>query len=118
MPRRFSLTAVAVFALSFGALAHPGMATAGTRIYEGREAAALRCANTLALTAVALSSAELIGEGEKNVMLGVTVRIPSAVVELHKTGPLFHQSSSQQTVAGKGRLRRIGIVQIECLPRL
>tara|TARA_R100000687_G_scaffold2285_2_gene3245 strand:+ start:207 stop:572 length:366 start_codon:yes stop_codon:yes gene_type:complete len=81
VPRRFSLTAVAVFALSFGALAHPGMAIAGTRIYEGREAAALRCANTLALTAVALSSAELIGEGEKNVMLGVTVRILDRHVE-------------------------------------
>lgn len=82
MARRFSLTAVTVFALSLGALvAHPGMATAGKRIYEGREAAALRCANTLALTAVALSAAELIGEGEKNVMLGVTVRILDRHVE-------------------------------------
>ena len=50
-------------------------AWAGTRTYEGSEAAALRCANTLALTAVALSAAEMIGEGEKQVMLGVTVRI-------------------------------------------
>lgn len=50
-------------------------AQAGTRTYEGSEAAALRCANTLALTAVALSAAGLIGESEKQVMLGVTVRI-------------------------------------------
>tara|TARA_R110002049_G_scaffold142277_2_gene304130 strand:+ start:4113 stop:4463 length:351 start_codon:yes stop_codon:yes gene_type:complete len=52
----------------------PAQASAG-RVYEGDEAAALRCANTLALTAVALSAAELIGEDEKEVILGITVRI-------------------------------------------
>ena len=57
------------------ALTLPVSAWAETRTYEGSEAAALRCANTLALTAVALSGAELIGEAEKQVMLGVTVRI-------------------------------------------
>lgn len=55
---------------------------AGQRIYEGREAAALRCSNTLALTAVALSAADLIGEPEKEVMLGVTVLI----LERHVSG--------------------------------
>ncbi|MEX3314788.1 hypothetical protein [Sulfitobacter sp. PS-8MA] len=53
----------------------PLSAAAESRVYEGSEAAALRCANTLALTAVALSGAGLIGEPEKQVMLGVTVRI-------------------------------------------
>lgn len=52
------------------------------RIYEGEEAAALRCANTLALTAVALSRAGLIEDVEKNVMLGITVRI----LDLHVDG--------------------------------
>ena len=50
-------------------------AWASKRVYEGEEAAALRCANTLALTAVALSRAELIPDAEKNVMLDITVRI-------------------------------------------
>ncbi|UWR32539.1 hypothetical protein K3759_11290 [Sulfitobacter sp. W027] len=82
MPRRSSLIPVSLFALSLVALlALPSAATAAPRIYEGREAAALRCANTLALTAVALSAAELIGEGEKNVMLGITVRILDRHVE-------------------------------------
>ena len=82
MARRSILTAAVCSVLSIAALvAFPGAATAGTRVYEGREAAALRCANTLALTAVALSAAELIGEGEKNVMLGVTVRILDRHVE-------------------------------------
>ena len=45
------------------------------RIYEGSEAAALRCSNTLALTAVALAGAKLIGQAEKDVMLGVTMSI-------------------------------------------
>ena len=82
MARQLILTAAVCSVLSIAALvAFPGRATAGTRVYEGREAAALRCANTLALTAVALSAAELIGEGEKNVMLGVTVRILDRHVE-------------------------------------
>ena len=55
---------------------------AGARTYEGSEAAALRCSNTLALTAVALSRANMIGETEKNVMLGVTFRI----LERHVSG--------------------------------
>ena len=82
MARQLILTAAvcSASALSIAApVALPGKA--GTRVYEGREAAALRCANTLALTAVALSAAELIGEGEKNVMLGVTVRILDRHVE-------------------------------------
>jgi UDP-N-acetylmuramyl tripeptide synthase len=45
------------------------------QVYEGSEAAALRCSNTLALTAVALSRAEMIGAADKEVMLGVSIGI-------------------------------------------
>ena len=62
-------------------LAGPSLAE-GQRVYEGREAAALRCSNTVALTAMALSSANMIGQEEKDVMLGVTIRI----LERHVSG--------------------------------
>tara|TARA_R110002094_G_scaffold159889_6_gene145262 strand:- start:3542 stop:3892 length:351 start_codon:yes stop_codon:yes gene_type:complete len=68
----------AVPALLFSAvLGVVPLATAaqGKRVYEGSEAAALRCSNTLALTAVALARADLISELEKEVMLDVTARI-------------------------------------------
>ena len=52
------------------------------KTYEGSEAAALRCSNTLALTAVALAGAELISQAEKEVLLGVTVLI----LERHVSG--------------------------------
>ena len=82
MWRIISLLPVSVCVLSTAALlSTSSVATAAPHIYEGREAAALRCANTLALTAVALSAAEMIGEGEKNVMLGITVRILDRHVE-------------------------------------
>jgi hypothetical protein len=64
------------------ALALPGAGQAERLVYEGEEAAALRCSNTLALTAMALSAAELISETEKEIMLGVTVRI----LERHVSG--------------------------------
>ena len=95
MPRRSSLIPVSLFALSLVALlALPSAATAAPRIYEGREAAALRCANTLALTAVALSAAELIGEGEKNVMLGITVRI----LDRHVKGTWAQKSAAKEVM--------------------
>ncbi|MEM9575971.1 MAG: hypothetical protein AAF999_03040 [Pseudomonadota bacterium] len=49
-----------------------GTAGAAQKIYEGTEAAALRCANIVALTAVALSDAGRLGEIEKEVMLGIS----------------------------------------------
>ncbi|MBW4962327.1 hypothetical protein KZZ06_09990 [Sulfitobacter sp. CW3] len=52
------------------------------RTYEGAEAAALRCANMLAYTAVTLARADMIDEDQKNVMLGITVLI----LERHVTG--------------------------------
>lgn len=55
---------------------------AAQRVYEGKEAAALRCSNTIALTAVALSEAGLIGAAEKDVLLSVSVLI----LERHVSG--------------------------------
>ncbi|MFD2738943.1 hypothetical protein ACFSUD_05140 [Sulfitobacter aestuarii] len=52
------------------------------RVYAGEEAAALRCSNTVALTAVALYEAEMIGEAQKEIMLGVTLLI----LERHVSG--------------------------------
>ena len=60
------------FGLAIGLLC---AAPAQARTYEGSEAAALRCSNTLALTAVALNRANMIGEQEKDIMLGVTYLI-------------------------------------------
>ncbi|WP_255200149.1 MULTISPECIES: hypothetical protein [unclassified Sulfitobacter] len=52
------------------------------RTYGGEEAAALRCANMLAYTAVTLAREEMIGQEEKEVMLGITVLI----LERHVSG--------------------------------
>ena len=52
------------------------------RVYEGREAAALRCANTVALTAMALSRADMIDDLEKDVMLGISI----SMLERHVSG--------------------------------
>lgn len=59
-----------------------GPVWAGQKVYEGEEASALRCANTLALTGVALERAGLIGNDEKEVILGITVLI----LENHVSG--------------------------------
>lgn len=54
----------------------PQLASAQSqKIYEGEEAAALRCSNMLALTAVSLARADLIGEDEKKAMLEITILI-------------------------------------------
>jgi len=55
---------------------------ASARTYSGEEAAALRCANMMAYTAVTLARADLIGDYEKNVMLEITVLI----LEQHVSG--------------------------------
>ncbi len=65
----------------FAALICSGPAVAA-RTYSGEEAAALRCANMLAYTAVTLARADMIGPEEKDVMLGVTVLI----LERHVSG--------------------------------
>ena len=50
-------------------------ADAAQKRYEGSEAAALRCANMVAMTAVALSDTGKISEAEKDVMLGISFLI-------------------------------------------
>lgn len=75
--RAAGLAAVIGAAAAFGAvLAAPTPALARAAItYAGEEAAALRCANMLALTAVALSRHGLIAKPEKEIMLGISVLI-------------------------------------------
>ncbi|MGJ8617383.1 MAG: hypothetical protein ACSHWS_11120 [Sulfitobacter sp.] len=80
---------LAVLALTF---ATPTLA--GQRVYEGKEAGALRCANTLALTAVALSAGDLIGEDEKDVMLGITVLI----LERHVSGTWQQKKAAMEVM--------------------
>ncbi|MFT6675989.1 MAG: ribosome biogenesis protein Tsr3 [Sulfitobacter sp.] len=72
-----------VLAISCFALLAGGPATAANqRTYQGQEAAALRCANMLALTAVSLAGVKLISQQDKDIMLGVTVLI----LERHVSG--------------------------------
>jgi hypothetical protein len=59
-----------------------GAAAAAQKVYEGSEAAALRCANIVALTAVALNDAGRLGEIEKEVMLGISF----LMLESHVSG--------------------------------
>lgn len=44
---------------------------AAQTVYEGDEAAALRCANMIALTGIALGGAELISPQDREVMVGL-----------------------------------------------
>ncbi|MGC3936505.1 hypothetical protein ACOTTU_01740 [Roseobacter sp. EG26] len=67
--RRALLSGLTVLSVGAGAV------SAEQRTYSGQEAAALRCANTLAFTAVALESSGRLGEAEKEIMLDITVRI-------------------------------------------
>tara|TARA_B110000908_G_C10125935_1_gene389863 strand:+ start:384 stop:716 length:333 start_codon:yes stop_codon:yes gene_type:complete len=50
-------------------------ATAGQRVYEGNEAAAIRCANMMAMTGVTLNGAGLMDDPEKDVLIGISVLI-------------------------------------------
>lgn len=80
--------------LALGALMAGGPVAAAEKVYEGSEAAALRCSNTLALTAVALAGAELISPEEKEVMLGVTVLI----LERHVSGTWAQKKAAMAVV--------------------
>lgn len=60
---------------AFALVALTSPLAAGQKTYMGEEAAALRCANTLALTAVALETTGRITTLEKDVMLDITLRI-------------------------------------------
>lgn len=79
---------VLCLAVAFPAVAQP------QRIYSGEEAAALRCANTLALTAVALARADLMPEPEKDVMLAVTI----AILERHVSGTWAQKKRALEVV--------------------
>ena len=57
-------------------------AHAAQRVYEGDEAAALRCANMMAFTGVTLHGAGLMPEPEKDVLIGISVLI----LERHVSG--------------------------------
>ncbi|KIN69134.1 hypothetical protein [Sulfitobacter donghicola] len=57
-------------------------ATAAQRVYEGDEAAAIRCANMMAMTGVTLNGAGLMGDAEKDVLIGISVLI----LENHVSG--------------------------------
>jgi len=52
-----------------------GSASAAQRVYEGDEAAALRCANMMALTGVTLNRAGLMPDAEKDVLVGISALI-------------------------------------------
>jgi hypothetical protein len=68
--------------------------SAGQKVYEGDEAAALRCANTLAFTAVALAETGRLGEPEKSVMLQITVLI----LERHVSGTWAQKKAALRVV--------------------
>lgn len=57
-------------------------ASAAQRVYEGEEAAAIRCANMMAMTGVTLNGAGLLGDPEKDVLIGISVLI----LERHVSG--------------------------------
>ena len=69
-------------ALAFSLALPVGGQAQGTRTYEGAEAAALRCSNMMALTGVTLHRAGLMGEEEKDVLIGVSLLI----LERHVSG--------------------------------
>lgn len=69
-------------------------AAAQQKVYEGEEAAALRCANAMALTAVALSDAGLMEDPEKEIMLQITVLI----LDRHVSGSWAQKKAALEVV--------------------
>lgn len=64
------------------------------KTYSGEEAAALRCANTLALTAVTLAQNGLIKDIEKEVLLQITVMI----LDRHVSGRWWQKKAALAVV--------------------
>lgn len=64
------------------------------KIYAGEEAAALRCANTIALSAVALAKEANLPEAEKEVLLGIAVLI----LERHVSGTWQQKRAALEVV--------------------
>lgn len=71
-----------------------GTAQADQKIYRDGEAAALRCANTIAFTAVALADTGQLGDTEKRVMLEITVLI----LERHVSGTWAQKKQAMRVV--------------------
>lgn len=69
-------------------------AIAEAKRYDGDEAAALRCAHIMALTAVALSDAGGISEAEKEVMLGISFLI----LDSHVSGTWAQKKAALEIV--------------------
>lgn len=68
--------------LAFLLLMGASSASATQRVYEGEEAAAIRCANMMAMTGVTLNAAGLMGDPEKDVLIGISILI----LERHVSG--------------------------------
>ena len=77
--------------------ASSGTAGAAQKVYEGSEAAALRCANIVALTAVALNDAGGIGDLEKDVMLGISFMM----LEEHVSGTWQQKRAALEEVRNR-----------------
>lgn len=69
-------------------------AVADAKRYEGKEAAALRCAHIMALTAVVLSDGGKIDEPEKEVMLGISFLI----LNIHVSGKWSQKKTALEIV--------------------
>ncbi|MFK7745929.1 MAG: hypothetical protein AB8B47_12810 [Roseobacter sp.] len=72
------------------------------KTYEGEEAAALRCANTMALTAVALFETGKHSAAEKDVLLGITVLI----LEMHVSGTWNQKKAALEVVRDRRDVRQ------------
>lgn len=81
-------------------LAASATPAAANRVYSGEEASAIRCSNTVAFTAVALANAELIGQEQKEVMLGITVLI----LERHVSGTWREKKAAMQIMRDRRNL--------------
>lgn len=81
-------------ALTIAAVLMAAPAGAAQKRYEGSEAAALRCADMVALTAVALSDAGRIGVPEKEVMLAISF----LMLEEHVSGTWAEKKAALEVV--------------------
>jgi hypothetical protein len=59
-----------------------GHAAAAQKVYEGEEASAIRCANMMAMTGITLNQAGLMGDTQKDVLIGISILI----LERHVSG--------------------------------
>ena len=80
----------ALFCLALVCGLHSPTLALANRVYAGQEAVALRCANALALTAMALAGAGRISEQEKDVMLWITV----SILKRHVSGTWWQKKSA------------------------